>query len=421
VEAMSPDGTSFRSLWHTRRLDRTEVEVFDRQANLYVVANGARWRVNVKSAADTGRAWEPRLPAMRVHIGRLFAADYDGRLWCSWKRADQPLAVFDGKAWTVRTSAELGLQTTPWTELALVALGPRDSLIVAGATGLVLRDADGVVAAKDFFELARKHADRLGRFFSQRWVWGYHWAEKDASGRIWWANWFYNWGAIEGDKIIDGKDSEVDFGPQSAEKQRPFNILTPVGDGKRLLLSAEDGGSAVVTVRDGRIVKVLDAPLAQLRSWERWAFRRRSGQLWVVTTDESYVIGPDGRPTAKHKGKLVLEDRQGGLWFWQHDREGWRAVRRGPQGGELVLDVPGLRERAALAEAPDGTMWLLTRAELIRVRLEGDRPGVVERYPMPVTNSDELWCRSDGRLWSFDWNGHLVLYATTPGAASPGR
>ncbi len=104
-----------------------------------------------------------------------------------------------------------------------------------------------------------------------------------------------------------------------------------------------------------------------------------------------------GKISATHPGWLILEDRDKGLWFKQPRPPS--VLRMDARGGNAMLALPNLLRDANFAESPDGSVWTLTNAELIRVRATGDRLSIVERYPVSVGQQDQEYCGRDGRVW----------------------
>ena len=228
---------------------------------------------------------------------------------------------------------------------------------------------------------------------------------------------------------LRGEKADFELG---RDHQAVFSVFYPVGDGSRLLIGDELGGSAIVTVADGRIVSRGPAPVKMgdrpPGNWQRNVLRDSSAKLWVMTnwqTEHSMInavggisqaIDSRGKLVATHDGWLMLEDRRKGLWFklagWNEKRD--RASR--PQRPEASLEVPGLTDAAPFAEAPDGTVWTLTSSDLIRLAADGRHLSVVATYPMACSRSENICCDPRGRVWVEQGNSSFreLAYLATP-------
>ncbi|MGA2256292.1 MAG: hypothetical protein ABSG53_16710, partial [Thermoguttaceae bacterium] len=289
-----------------------------------------------------------------------------------------------------------------------------------------LFDAEGHAMADSAEELALKYGDRLGKalpYPPQQDMDHYHHLVKDAKGRIWWAKWSEGWGIVDGKRAIRG---EMDDLKKTVPGGR-FTVLYPIGDGTRVLLGFQafrDGASGVYSVEKGRIVRLTDSPVKVVALSSVYpqttAQADSSGRVWVMRDRDkpgpgllrpvSQAIDSEGTPAATHRGWLVLEDGQKGLWFRQARSGPDCIMRLDADRRDARLEVPNLTEAASFAEAPDGSVWTLTRTELIRLKAEGDRLSIVERYPASVHDSDRVWCDRDGRVWMV----HTTIGEGTP-------
>jgi hypothetical protein len=136
-------------------------------------------------------------------------------------------------------------------------------------------------------------------------------------------------------------------------------------------------------------------------------------------SSQSYALDGRGQVVEKRRGLLKLEDRKKNLWFYDYGPGERTLTRRSPDGQEVKLGVLNLWEYPSMAEAPDGSIWALTTSHLIRVREVEGRLSVVEKYLVPVSSYDGLWCDQEGRVWHLHHgNGpphawELIRYATT--------
>ena len=423
LEGMAPDGTDFLVLPHTDRLARPRLRCFDGGGNLYLHGSRQMWRLDLDAARAQRVATDPQLPAMRVRIADQAWPDSLGRMWCTWYAGGSPLAVFDGKMWRTLPDAPFGRKSGEPDGAIAVFPGTNGSMVFVGRErGFHLLDTQGWATAKSAQELAIRHGYRLGRalpYPPQPSARFYHHLMSDPKGRIWWAHWFHGWGVVENGKAIDGKASSLDIGPN---RERVLSVLTPIGDGTRVLAGDEDGRATIVDVVEGRIVKCGDSPVRVSErppdGWRRNVFRDSRDRVWVMAQNGSEAIGPTGERVASHKGWLSLEDRQHGLWF--NVRQGYRAsvVRVATDGHEARLEIPDLHEHASMAQAPDGTVWALTDASLIRIRDDGQQLSVVERYRLRIGWPDHIWCDPAGRVWHLHHDPedgtrrYLIRYAT---------
>jgi hypothetical protein len=429
VEGMSPDGGEFRTLEATRRLNDAWVKGCDGRGNLYVHAGGEMWRVDPEAAQPEDQGG-PRLPAMRVHVVGRAWPDSLGRMWCTWAVVGSPVAVFDGKSWRTYPDASVGRERGEPRGYISAFQGANGAMVFEDDRyRFHLFDAEGWVMAKSAAGLAVDRPKRLQRALPYpplRSESFYHHLVKDAAGRIWWAHWFHEWGVVDGKKAVDGKASGLAVGPG---RKRVVSVLTPIGDGRRMLVGDEDGAAAVVMLRGDRIERVSGSPVRvddrPPAGWRSNVLRDSTGRVWIMTRGGSQAVGPKGSRVASHAGWLTLEDRKGGLWFNERRYPSAFVVRVAPDGKEARLEVPGLLEGASMAEAKDGTVWALTLSELIRARAEGDRLAVVERFPVPVHRYDHLWCDPGGCLWHLHHDDaeprvrYLIRYATTVAKSRP--
>jgi len=128
------------------------------------------------------------------------------------------------------------------------------------------------------------------------------------------------------------------------------------------------------------------------------AVRDRQGRVWITTRDGSRALDADGKVIAEHRGRILLEDRAGCLWFHAGDRvDNTALIRLSTDGKESKLDLPRLRRNWPLAESPDGTFWAVSGKELVHIRPEGNQLIDLARYAAP--QSDYIWCDNDGRVW----------------------
>ena len=426
IAGMSPDGRKGHLCQETRHLGYICFRGTDSRGNLYFYAARHLWRLNPRRQADHPPADWPRLPAVRIRIEGQAWPDSLGRVWCTWDREDLPPACFDGNQWRVWTDGPAYRAHEKFTGMYPGADGAM--LFATYNAGFFLHDAQGWAQERSVVELAEKHRLRLRAVLTypppptrdthRLLTW-------DGKGRIWWGDLRGEWGVVDEGHLIDGKAALPEIGPG---RGLGFIVMAPLGDGDRMLLCDREGGGAVVTVRDGQILRLADAP-PPLRerwssSWHPGVFREREGRLWVVNDLRSVAVDGEGRAVETREGRLVLQDRRGGLWFQMLTVGEWAVVRRAPDGREVRLRVPPLRGRAGMAEAPDGTAWAMTTCSLIRLRAGDDRLTVVEEYPVRAGAHAPMWCDLKGRLWCLQdtTQAHgrcLVRYATTPAAPAP--
>ena len=370
-------------------------------------------------------------------------------MWCNWDTPFSPPLVFDGGTWKPRKEIALTgtLLSKAMTdresseELRFRPDMPREFIATfSGIDGAMifedlehrfhLFDAEGHVLAESAEQLALTYPDRLRkalpyppRQITER----CHHLVKDANGRIWWAQlrlvkgaseriwwpqWREEWGVVDGRTAIRGEIDDL-------KKQVPggqFTILCPIGDGTRVFLSFlgfREGLAGIYGVEKGRIVRLADSPVTVVellaRDPQTAVQADNSGRLWCMRDrDEpgsgsfqpvSQILDSRGKPAATHRGFLILEDRKKGLWFKQTRSAPACIMRLDADGHDVTLEVPDLTDSSSFAEAPDGSVWMLTRSELARIRTEGDRLSIVELYPMSVQDSDTVWCDSEGRVW----------------------
>ena len=282
-----------------------------------------------------------------------------------------------------------------------------------------LFDAKGWVRGRSALDLALKNPDRLRKALAYPPLSAddrFHKLVKDAKGRIWWATWEHGWGVIDGEYAIDGKTCKaIKLGPGN-----PMWELIPFGDGMRVLASTHDGQASVLDVIDGRIVEVAKPPVP-MPGWRisgHYAtFRDSDGRLWICQNNTSQAIDIKGKAAEAVPGYLLVEDRRKGLWFREEKENRVVLVRRDTSGRTLRLEVPDLLVRDCVAAAPDGSVWALTRLELLRIRADDKSLTIIERYPLRV-NADRICCDARGRVWHETDGGagsqlgsHLVLYA----------
>jgi hypothetical protein len=217
-------------------------------------------------------------------------------------------------------------------------------------------------------------------------------------------------------RAINGKRCGVDVGPTRDER---LSVLTPIGGDGRVLAADDGGAAAVLDEARGWIVRRADIHLKMNwhppPGWDCQAFYDSAARLWLSRGYDSHAYGPDGQHLASHRGRLMLEDSRGGLWFSEYRPAAHLTTRLSPDGREATLEVG----TGGMAEAPDGTVWALTGPGLIRLRADGQHLSIVERHIMPVSGGDKIWCDREGRLWHRHYEDpayRLIRYATTPTA-----
>jgi hypothetical protein len=301
--------------------------------------------------------------------------------------------------------------------------GPNGEMIFRALWGRChLFDAKGHVTAESAAELATKYADRVGKVLSYPplpSVNRFDRLVKDARGRVWWADWSSKWGVVEGTSALGDEAKQVNLGPGRGAF---FSVFQPIGDGTRLL-AADEKGAALIGLEAGRLAALEKVPLAvpgdPPPAWLQNVLRDHQDRLWVMSERDphgswspiSRAIDPLGKVVASHPGWLMLEDRHRVLWFAILSEGSWSVVRRDAKGKETTLAMPTLSPLAAMAEAPDGTVWALTASELVRLKADGDQLAIVERYPVAVRRSEGVWCDGNGRIW--------MVHAATPAVGPP--
>ena len=433
VEAVRPAGPAFRTFDETARLTHIQLLAIDGRGQLVLIGSGQTWRFRPTPDAAAEHLAATPMPAMRVPVRHLAIPDALGRMWCDFDAPGAPLMIYDGAAWRSAGDTSRGEERS---EFISAFAGAKGAMVLEDSGyGLHLIDGEGHVAAASAEALASRHGDRLRAALA--WPPGpavdfYHRLFKDPRGRIWWAKWENAWGVIDGDKAISGKDADIALGPNRGTN---FSVFAPVGDAGRAFICdgwSNRGSGAVVEVADGRLVKVADVAIMPdfiaSHGWGRGVVRDAKGRLWVaIFSDKSVAVTDEGRIAASHAGRVLLADRQGGLWFaeWTADRAACTLVRVAPDGTEARLGLAALSAESPLAEAPDGTAWALTATSILRVRA-GERLEVVEEHPARVFYSDSIWCDPKGCVWHLQHTGEtpsllLLRYATAATAVAGGR
>jgi len=421
----------------------TQITGVDQKGIVYFSSGSYHWRLD-PTGYDSIETATPHLPAMRVSIEGLAWPDSQGRLWCRRRTDEFPrpnsrsqsstLSYFDKGSWTFfpKTREEAGH-----------SLGVRLAGATAGANGAMvffesnhfyhLYDGGNWFSGANLQEFVQYHAAPLrqalkypaapatGRISQM---------VTDADGNVWWGRWFYDWGVVSGEKLIDGNQLDIDIGPNG---KRSFSVFTPIGDGRQLLVGDEEGHTAVVALRNGRIVKIGNAPVKLSgrapddSDWHRGVLRDGQGRVWLTNSDSesgySNALGPTGQLVAKHAGRLMLEDKSGGLWFVDTATAGGkRLIRLARDGSEATLARWDLGQ--SLAEAPDGSVWALTLNTLLRIAFDKGALTIVEEYPLVSGGgAGQIWCDPEGRVWHWQPGNErsLIRYATGSGVATKSK
>jgi hypothetical protein len=424
---ISADGRQITTFPITQRFPHIQVGAADAK-HVYFWASASWWRLNPDTALSAADS-QPLLPAMVVRGDRTVGLDSLGRMWCCWDEPEPHVMVCDRGTWNPCPDAKDG---ETLEKMIAVFPGVDGAMVVRDHRGRFhLFDAHGHVTAESAERLAIDHSSRLRDALpypphpcANR---GFHLA-KDAQGRIWWME-AEDWGVVDGKTAIRGNRTDQLANVPGAL----LKLLYPLGDGGRVLLGVQremqgsvpaECAAAVFAVRDGRLAKLADSDVSLLPlhvfASQPVALTDNQGRAWINSggdakkprwlISQSHAVDSQGKVVLSHPGWAMLEDRNKGLWFKQLWPGPAAVLRREANGRDATAVLPNLLPDANFAEAPDGSVWTLTRTELVHLAASGDHLSVVERYPVPVGQQDQVFCARDGRVWML----HLVLTKGAP-------
>lgn len=363
---------------------------------------GLAWFDTMKPVPSDDPAAAPLVPAMRVKTRGLTRPDSRGRVWCTWDQALSPIAVFDGATWNSRREQlPPGRVDNPIGFISVFQAADGAMVFLDRNHRFHLFDTAGHVRVNSSSELFSQHAERLARALPQPLLGsdGYYFhLVKDSRGRVWWSNWETDWGVVDGNKIIIA-GGEI----PSVEVKRGYrhDLIFPAADGRVFVFPDDVQGrrGVLAELAGEKIVRLSDIPISvDSMQNSQLAVRDRQGRVWITTQDGSRALDGAGKLVADHRGRILLEDRAGCLWFHVGDRaDNTALVRLSMDGKEFKIDLPSLRRNWPVAESPDGTFWAVSGKELVQIRPEGKQLLEVARYAAPQSNY--IWCDNDGRVW----------------------
>jgi len=353
--------------------------------------------------ADDGTG-KKLIPSMRVKTRGLTRPDSTGRVWCRWDRALSPIAVFDGKSW--RSFAEPlppGRIDNP-IQFISVFQGAAGTMVFTDSNHhFHLFDDAGHVHAESASDLFLRHPERLQRALPQPSKTSnafYSHLVKDDLGRVWWSNWETDWGVLDGATVIKAGDG---IPTVSVKRGYRHDLLFPATNGQVFVFrarAANESHGVIAELQEGKVSLVRDLPALHLDNRQNalLALRDRKGRVWVPTSQGSKALDPSGNVVAEHAGRILLEDRDGGLWFQIGSNPASTSLGRlSDENQDSTLALPRLPPFAPLAESPDGTFWAIGGTELVQIHCRDNQIAAGDRFSVPQSNF--IWCDNQGRVW----------------------
>jgi ligand-binding sensor domain-containing protein len=233
----------------------------------------------------------------------------------------------------------------------------------------------------------------------------------DAAGNLWCAHPEAGVVAIAGNKRHDLA------WPPKVEGLRMGNrslTLLPLAKGPLVLAVHSSGRTATLALRPKGIVIEAEQNLRFSPSSQRHPLRDSRGWLWLSGTGSSIALDKNGQAITNHAGQALLEDKRKAVWFVKDATAPQSTITRWlPAAPETTLRIPGLTGHGALA--PDGTVWLLAHGHgLVRVGMKNNTLKVLEKWPVPMTSTMEVWCDDTGRVWCWEpqtsYQNRLLCY-----------
>lgn len=412
IIGMSADGKEFKPLERTRNLNNVSLLASGKDGNIYLTVGRNIWKLDPHAEyASQNELSFSALPAMRVEIQDIACPDTAGRVWCTFKARGAFASVFDGKNWNVFKDSEDRYNGSIQGFIEAFPGRKGDMIFLDWHHRYCLFDAEGWVREPSFQELAMKHNERVKKVleyptppsFSQ----GFY-ITSDKKGRLWWAHWEHGWGVvIDKDTSIDGMKSNVSIKPAPGY---PLYGIIPLDNGKDVLIMKEKGDIVVVAAEGNAIIEEMKPEIFVNHDICGEFFYDKEGLIWVKGEKESRVFNADGDIVDSVPGKALMEDSKGSIWY-QVSQWNASAIVRRDSGGKTLVRKLSDNAFVSIAEGIDGAYWILTMEGLEKIAVEKDAITTMERYYMPVSSWDRIWCDKEGRVWQVH-NKQLIRYAT---------